>query len=448
MSKFLYFFCTHCRARNRWPADSLGKTLTCPACQKGFVDDDPYFWEEEASADDSAGTPRTAAENSQHEPAPVAARDEFVRPVAGRRDRKTRHRSTAMRGSGEGGQADAPGFSITLTPALQDLFDAAELRGLQPPQRALYCLLLNTFPPGQVGWRKWLEQFVSAIICFVLFGLIVFPSVLLIRFLLFVPALLIGAWVNSLIYGVPLLVLMIAVILVSILETSCISLAFDSHGRATRISLGQLAMILDHITVPAIAAIFIGLCFWGQFSMLVLAPDQGGLGQAPGGWESLLIALDTFCRGFSLGVVDLFELRLTDDLEHTWKSRIWFFLFRLAYAALALCLLVQVWRRLAVRPFLARYPDSLHPGRKPVSAAHVDELRGWLETLTRQPPPWPARCPEVLIFLALAAEQLRGNHAAVREFSQRVPWVAITAEVRQLFVDETGACLLAGNAKE
>lgn len=447
MASYLYFFCTHCRARNPWPANYVGKTLTCPACQQTFVDDDPYWPADEPQPKTTPSHLQTLAAEEELAPTGHAlTRDQRNRPALPQtsfRASQVPPRSAAGRPKRKRSKSEP--VEITLTADLQPLYDAPGLQQMQPPQRILYCLLVKTFQ-RYTGNR--LELFIALFLTpFFLVG-----SAGLLWFLMGVFYYLslpfgfcLGASQNTLLLLIPMIVVLYCCSLLPIQASTPTTLVFEQAGKASYFHMGKMGDVLDPLWAIGFS-VYTGLCIGAQVGFLYFLKDPLESGKIFDIWESILVTLDNLLHGLFLGAFESFDIRFTEPVRHSTFSAIWFFLFRLAFDAIVLLLVLQLFRRVSVRAMMKQYPYLLKVVQHPATPVHVGELTSWIEGICLAEKGWLSTFPDELIFLALASEYLKGNDSAVREFACKFSAARISPEVKQLFVDETGTVIFSNAA--
>lgn len=234
-------------------------------------------------------------------------------------------------------------------------------------------------------------------------------------------------------YAIPLFIFFFARWSKSLEREREIAFHFEG-GRVNGLELGRLHEIFE-TAEPSTMGLFFGICFGVQIGLLQFTPDHGGL-PIVGGWvECALLTLDNACHGIFLDTFELYNLDRGEKPNHTYWSATIFYVFRLAFDAFALLYIFGAYRRYRLRLLFRGFP---HDPRR------LDDLLDWIEARCGDKHCWPRQYFDEFLFLMLAKEYLRGNLALVRQVSLQFPNLALSADVRSVFVGPKGDVIFRG----
>jgi hypothetical protein len=150
--------------------------------------------------------------------------------------------------------------------------------------------------------------------------------------------------------------------------------------------------------------------------------------------ECFWITLDNLCHGVFLDVCELYDLRLTDKLTHSFWSASVFLFFRLGFnAMLVLAVYHFVWY-LRLRHFFRGYPEDAELTPATLSA--------WVRRLAADERHWAHTYSDEFIFLLMVDEYLQGHDYTVRSLHHRFPQLSISDKARNMFIGRGDEWLL------
>lgn len=197
-------------------------------------------------------------------------------------------------------------------------------------------------------------------------------------------------------------------------------------GILTRVKLGRL-----HDTFRGgcgVTLLLIALLLGWQAALLYFAPTTCDLSFEPTAGQAWLLALDTVSLNNLIGALETFGVEVVRRQSSVWSDTV-FQIFRLAYEALAVLFVYQLYQKWKWRRLLDSLPESF---------AGADAFGRWVDTTCRNEQAWPRRLFDELLFLLIAGLFVRGRKDEARGLAWRFPWLRVAADVRQLFRDQDG----------
>lgn len=399
------FTCPGCRSTHHWPRYVRGKAVTCPKCRNSFIASEAN---EQVDEDLPSVLPV-----SPDEPLDVlaAAPGRLAQPLE-----ETKRQPRPLP------EASAVPFSSEL----KDAIEYCSSPGLSIEQRTLYVLLNRTLDVYTSETGLLILGYSCIPLLVVVGAAIAYLGMAAVYGLLYLSNLTNLAYT---LYLLPLLMLMFAREMEALARKKRTVDLSEFKGAVERMTLGRLDDIFN-FGAPGNTGFWLGAAFGFQFGLLHFTPNHGFLPIDGGFGQCFLLTLDNLCHGLFLFLFDIFNIHLAGRFDHgTWSGTIFYF-FRLAYDALALLLVYQLYQRWRLRRLFRNYYSG-----------DAASLATWIEERVADEFGWPGRFFDEFMFLALAGQYLRGNFDFVRQVSRQFPRLRVTARVRDVFVDLKGQLL-------
>ncbi|WP_157369658.1 hypothetical protein [Zavarzinella formosa] len=327
-------------------------------------------------------------------------------------------------------------LEIPLTESIRQHAAAKELADLRPRQRVLFALLTATLDDIHEFQKKWwLNTIVSTPLCIALGVVVVYALLDLCGLVMGWFSIVVGQWILYSYYVIPLVMGgLLGLMIKNIFENNAVDFARNEKTRvATHLDLGRLSGVLDTYFMQAMAALF-GMTVAGQIFVIHNLPDHAGLAIDGELQTSVLLTLDSICHGVFLDLFELYDISIGEKVKHTTMSATVFFLFRTAFDAYVVIMMVIIYRRYKLKTLLAGYPAG-----KPT----VIQLTQWLGGICNEDHSWPRNYFDEFMFLALCRYYFLDDLEFVNKASGQFPRLRITAQVRYLFTNQENHLVLA-----
>jgi hypothetical protein len=212
--------------------------------------------------------------------------------------------------------------------------------------------------------------------------------------------------------------------------TTNISLRVDSETeQVTCIDLGRFTFDLcpDGITGGVIWIVFLIAM---QAGLIRFTSSHLGVQSPVTMSGSILLSVDSFCRGAFLDIFELYDVSLIRSAEMSLAAAAMFFAFRIVTTTYFLMFVFGVYRWARVSRFLT-------------SAGASNDVAGWLDKLNSVANRWAFQYVDEFVFLRILKAYLDGNFEEVSSLSKSYPCLCVTNDLRRLFVDNKGRILFA-----
>ncbi len=207
----------------------------------------------------------------------------------------------------------------------------------------------------------------------------------------------------------------------------------------------KTSLVIDSVRIGRLDSIFrprrlqtgiglLGLLFGLEVGVINAANEHLGFGDRDTIGDQTLIAIDNICYGALLDTFELYGISVTQPVEHTTASATVFLVFRTASDVLILFLIFVLIQRRRFKGIVARFPIRVEPG--------TEELVHWIDRLLIDKAGWMRRFPDEMLYLLLVQKFLEGKPMTMRQIAFDWPRLRLTPEVRMLFVDDNGNCIL------
>lgn len=173
-----------------------------------------------------------------------------------------------------------------------------------------------------------------------------------------------------------------------------------------------------------------------QVQLLFLTPDHGGL-DISGEWQQCSgIAVDNVCHGVFLDACELYDVRFGERVTHSRMSATFFFLFRTASDALVIILIAALWYRRKVVHLATKLDPLLKDPSPKALRAYLKKVR------TGRRKGWASAYLDEFVFFYLVEKYLSNRPGQCKELGQLFSEISIPLEVREMFKNPKGECLL------
>lgn len=244
-----------------------------------------------------------------------------------------------------------------------------------------------------------------------------------------------GSWTQHLLLPIVLILIAFGLLLAKFLQfggADTVQLKVRD-GRTRFIYLNRFDDILG-VGMGAAVGMIVGGGLALHLHLLYFHNDHLGLAIEGRWWQCLAITLDNLFHGLLLDVCELYELRITDRLHHTFTSASIFLAFRLAFDGFMLFMLFSLYRRQKV----------LHVAREAKELPDVptpDQLRVYLRKVAYGRRGWSRMFFDEFVLFALMEKHLSDNEEEARALARVFTDVELPTPVRNLFVDSQGKSL-------
>lgn len=200
---------------------------------------------------------------------------------------------------------------------------------------------------------------------------------------------------------------------------------------------GRLESIFHPRRMRMLVSLF-GLLAGLELAVIHFGHAGMGLLERSGLADQFLLAIDNFCYGALLDIFELYEISLTDPVEHTAFSGTVFLLFRTSFDVLLVFLFFVLFQRRGMQPMLDRFP-----GDEPIT---IKALVKWIDRMLIDREAWIRRFPDEMVFLMLVMYCLDDKSDAVRTTAGEWPGLRVHPAVLSRLVNSQNEPLLVDSA--